>query len=413
MLPILLNKNVLWLFIGRLITNIGDSLYYVASMWLVFTLSDSSFYTGLAGFLILLPKALQFLTGPFVDRWAIKKTLVITQLLQAVLICLLPLAYAVDMLTVPFILTVMPLIACIEEFAYPSQTKALPLLVEKERLVDANGLFSFAYQGVDLLCNALAGMLVMLVGAVTVYLIDSVTFAIAALCFSLVTIPAKRRMTTDKPTMTAAAKSYAKDLREGFSVVFRSFMYIFLIGSTMVNLCIGMSMAVMPAFSSSYGGAEMYGGMQAAMAGGSLIGALLGSVLGKYNIGVAAILSFFLGGVAWMTAALVPIPTVTIICFALAWIPMGAVNVLLAGVTQSMIPNRLLGRVNSVMTSMSVVSMPIGSLAGGYLATLMGSHLLFTLSGTGLFAIAVVWLLHPTLRQLPKAKEMEPSTFGF
>lgn len=63
------NKNFLILFLGRMITNIGDSLYYVASMWLVYQLGGSSFYSGIAGFLILLPMGLQFLTGPFVDRF--------------------------------------------------------------------------------------------------------------------------------------------------------------------------------------------------------------------------------------------------------------------------------------------------------------------------------------------------------
>ena len=56
----------------RIFTNIGDSLYYVAAMWLVYKLSGNPFYSGLAGFLTLLPSALQFLTGPFVDRWSIK-----------------------------------------------------------------------------------------------------------------------------------------------------------------------------------------------------------------------------------------------------------------------------------------------------------------------------------------------------
>ena len=56
----------------RIFTNIGDSLYYVAAMWLVYKLSGNPFYSGLAGFLTLLPSALQFLTGPFVDRWPIK-----------------------------------------------------------------------------------------------------------------------------------------------------------------------------------------------------------------------------------------------------------------------------------------------------------------------------------------------------
>ncbi|WP_290816516.1 hypothetical protein [Halovivax sp.] len=38
---------------GRLVTNAGDSLYYVAAMWLVYDLAGSSFYAGLAGAAVL------------------------------------------------------------------------------------------------------------------------------------------------------------------------------------------------------------------------------------------------------------------------------------------------------------------------------------------------------------------------
>ncbi|MGA9230563.1 MAG: MFS transporter, partial [Exiguobacterium oxidotolerans] len=66
MFELLKNRNFMFLLAGRLVTNIGDSLYYIAAMWLVHDIGQSAFYTGLAGFVILSPKALQFLAGPLV-----------------------------------------------------------------------------------------------------------------------------------------------------------------------------------------------------------------------------------------------------------------------------------------------------------------------------------------------------------
>lgn len=43
MLSVLKNKNFLFLILGRLVTNIGDSMYTVAAMWLVFDLSKVHF----------------------------------------------------------------------------------------------------------------------------------------------------------------------------------------------------------------------------------------------------------------------------------------------------------------------------------------------------------------------------------
>lgn len=229
-MDILKNRNFLLLFLGRIFTNIGDSLYYVAAMWLVYKLSGNPFYSGLAGFLTLLPSALQFLTGPFVDRWSIKNTLVITQVLQCILILIIPITHYFDLLTVQLLLIIMPIVAFIEQFAYPAQSKALPLLLHKTQLLKGNSLFSFAYQGIDLICTTLSGILVALLGAITLYVIDSFTFAITALLFFSLKMPKQAETNTSLST-----KQYFTDLKEGFSIVFRSLMGVFLIGTVVAN----------------------------------------------------------------------------------------------------------------------------------------------------------------------------------
>ncbi|MBM7586122.1 MFS family permease [Bacillus pakistanensis] len=407
------NMNFLMLFLGRLVTNIGDSIYYVASMWLVYDLGKSAFYTGLAGFLILLPKALQFLTGPFIDKWRIKRTLVITQLLQCILILIIPIAYLYDVLTIQIILIVMPIIAFIEEFAYPTQTKALPLILKKEELIKGNSLFAFAYQGVDIVFNASAGILVALVGAVTLYLVDSVTFAVAALFFGLLKISGESVVEQkEKTSVKSAVGNYFADLSEGFSIVFKSLLWAFLIGSFIANFGIGIAMAILPSFSASIGGVEMYGVLLTALSAGSLLGALLGSLVGKYRVGLLAIICFTIGSGCWTIAAMVASPILTPVLFGLAWVPIGAINVLFSGISQSIIPNHLLGRVNSVMYSMSIIAMPIGSLLGGYLATRISSQNLFAYTGAGILFIAIVWFLHPKLRKLPSAGNIGVESFN-
>ncbi|MDO6657864.1 MFS transporter [Anaerobacillus sp. 1_MG-2023] len=411
-MDILKDKNFSFLFLGRIVTNIGDSLYYVATMWLVYELSQSSFYVGLAGFLVLAPKALQFLTGPFVDKWDIKKILVSTQLLQCLFLILIPVAYALQFLTVPFLLVLMPCIAIIEEFAYPTQTKALPLILKKTDLIKGNSLFSFAYQGVDLVFNALAGILVALIGAISLFIVDSITFGIAAILFSFLKIPKKREAQLAAGVREEAPfVSYKRDLSEGFSIVFGSLLWVFLLGSVVANFAIGITMAILPSFANNIGGVEMYGFLLTAVSAGSLIGALLGSVLGKFRVGVISIVCFALGAGSWTLSALIGAPIISTVLFGLAWIPIGAVNVLFAGIDQAVIPNQVLGRVNSVMYSISVIAMPIGSLLGGYLATTMSSSTIFAFTGIGVFFISLVWLVHPDLRTLPKAHNIDASTF--
>ncbi|HDR8023825.1 TPA: MFS transporter [Bacillus cereus] len=406
-MDILKNRNFLLLFLGRIFTNIGDSLYYVAAMWLVYKLSGNPFYSGLAGFLTLLPSALQFLTGPFVDRWPIKNTLVITQVLQCILILIIPITHYFALLTVQLLLIIMPIVAFIEQFAYPAQSKALPLLLHKTQLLKGNSLFSFAYQGIDLICTTLSDILVALFGAITLYVIDSFTFAITALLFFSLKMPQQTETGTSLST-----KQYFSDLKEGFSIVFRSLMSVFLIGSVVANFSIGMTMAILPSFADSLGGVKSYGFFLAAISAGSLIGALFSSWVGKRNVGRASIISFATGAIFWFLSTVVPFQWLSIFLFGLAWVPIGATNILFATISQILIPNRYIGRINSVMRSMGTIAMPFGSLIGGYAANVFSSQLIFALASIGILFISLVWLLHPKLRALPKADEITADTFG-
>ncbi|MFJ8455233.1 MFS transporter [Bacillus paramycoides] len=405
-MDVLKNRNFLLLFLGRIFTNIGDSLYYVAAMWLVYKLSGNPFYSGLAGFLTLLPSALQFLTGPFVDRWPIKNTLVITQVLQCILILIIPITHYFDLLTVQLLLIIMPIVAFIEQFAYPAQSKALPLLLHKTQLLKGNSLFSFAYQGIDLICTTLSGILVALFGAITLYVIDSFTFAITALLFFSLKMPKQTEVNT-----VLSTKQYFSDLKEGFSIVFRSLMGVFLIGSVVANFSIGMTMAILPSFADSLGGVKSYGFFLAAVSAGSLIGALFSSWVGKRNVGYVSIISFAAGAFFWFLSTIVPFQWLSIFLFGLAWIPIGATNILFATISQIVIPNQYIGRINSVMRSMGTIAMPFGSLIGGYTANVFSSQLIFALASIGILFISLVWLLHPKLRALPKADEITADTF--
>ncbi len=66
--PLWQNRDFLRFFFGQFVTNAGDSLYSVAILWAVFELSGSTFLTGVANSLLLLPFLLQIVAGPLVDR---------------------------------------------------------------------------------------------------------------------------------------------------------------------------------------------------------------------------------------------------------------------------------------------------------------------------------------------------------
>ncbi|WP_439028278.1 MFS transporter [Haloarchaeobius sp. DT45] len=419
------NHSFVRLFAGRLVTNMGDSLYFVAAMWLVYDLTGNEFYSGLAGFLTLAPSAFQAFAGPLVDRWDLRRLLVGTQLVQAVLILAVPVAHYFGSLSVWVVLVVMPLLSLLNQVVYPAESAALPRVVEKEELVQANSLFAMAYQGVDAVFNALGGLLVAAFGAVAIFVFDSVTFLAAALLFASLRLPAASDdgAATDadadaiadgvaadggsESTSEGEETGYLADLTEGFAYVRGSILSTLLAGSLVINFTLGAAIAAMPSYGDSLGGAGVYGLLVAGMGGGMLVGALVAGKLDDLAFGRLLVGSMAFAGVVWLVALELSWTPATVGLMALAFVPNGVANVLLVSMVQSLVPEALLGRVMAVAGSLSAVATPFGALAGGALAATFGPATAMALTGCGFLFLASYWLAIPALRRLPAVGEVE------
>lgn len=425
------------LFAGRVVTNIGDSLYFVAAMWLVYSLTGDPFYTGLAGFLTMLPATFQFLAGPLVDRWSIRLTLVATQLVQAVIVLIIPAAHLLGVLSVGLIMVVMPTLAALNQLVYPAQSAALPRILDDEDLVSANSAFAIAYQGLSMVANGIGGILIGIFGAVALFAIDAVTFLVAALIFASVTIPSARaaRETAGKqretdaqggtPSQPVAAdgggemieemESYVSRLRAGWRVVRGTFLMWLVIGAAVVNFTLGMVLAALPAYAdtmhitgmlAAIGAAGVYGILMASFAGGNLLGAIFANVVGTRPVGFTLIASSAIAAILWSAALLADWLPVTAFLIMVAFIPIGVVNVQLAAVIQSAPPKELVGRVSSILGSASTAMIPFGSLAGGAVAGAFGPTTALAAFSVGSVLLASYVLLIPELRRLGPPAEL-------
>ncbi|TYO72556.1 MFS transporter [Rossellomorea marisflavi] len=401
---LLRNRNFSFMFTGRILSNMGDSIYYVAAMWLVYELGGSAFYTGLAGFLTMLPTVLQFLIGPLVDRFCTKKLLTIVQLLQAGLILMIPVAHFIGYLNVSVILTIMPVVSMMNQFTYPVQTAALPRIIKKEQLVKGNALFTFAYQGVDMIFNALTGILLPLTGAITLFMMDSAVFLAAALVYSALRLPEKK--STTKRTLKESTLQYKKELAEGVMIVFRSYLAIFLVASVVANGAIGATYAILPVYTGESAGASWYGWYLGAISLGLLSGAALAPILNRFPLGLLTITLFFIGGGSWILSGLSGVSIMGVVLFGIAWLPIGATNIITGAAIQSIMPSHLMGRVFSVVASMSAMAMPLGSLLGGSMANRWGSGTIFISAAGAIIFISTFWLSVSKLRRLPSSHEL-------
>lgn len=398
----MLGRSFYVLLSGRVITNIGDSIYAIAAMLLVYQLSGSSFYTGLAGFLTMAPQALQFLYGPIVDRLSHYWILILNQLLQGGILCFIPILYYFDFLTVWVVLTVMPIMSAIQQLTYPTQYALVPKIVKEEKLVRANSLMNITYQSLDIILTGISGIFITIVGMIAVFWIDAIFFMMAALLFSFLRInKSSSKMKRGKGSFRESILAYKNDLFEGCRSVQKSIIPKFLLASAVANFMIGSLTAVLPEFTSDRGGAHLYGFYLGGLSAGLLLGALAANFFERFPIGVITIVGFALSGFSWISAGFIENNLISLVMFSASYITIGMTNVIFIAVIQQMVPSSHLGRVFSLIASMTGIAAPLGSLIGGGMATVLNSTIIFVSGGVGLLFVAAFWIIRKPLRNFP------------
>jgi MFS family permease len=395
------------LYTGHAVSEAGDELYFVAAMWLTFELSGSTALTGLTGFLSRAPGALGFLFGPLVDRAPLRRLLVASELLQAVVAVAVPVAAALEVLSVWVVLAVVPLLATLKRVSGPAQNAAVPRLVADRNLVRANSLTATSDRAVGAAARAGGGAAIALVGAVALFGVNAGTFLVSAVVFAVTAIPA-----TEKEGTSPSAREYLDDVAEGVAVVRDSPILHMLAGASLAGLFTGMTTAVLPAFAASLGGPGTYGLLLAAMTAGTFAGALLASQLETVPLGRVTAVGFAAGAVCWLGAVTLGSPAAIAALFALAFVPVGSYNVLVSASLQSGVDETLLGRVSATTGSVTATIGPLGILAGGLLGEAFGASLVVGASAVGFALIGSYWALVPTLRRFPSVDAIEPGSFA-
>jgi len=407
-------------FAGQFVTNAGDSLYTVAILWLAFQLSGSTLVTGALNAILLLPWLLQVFAGPLVDRLPLRSILVGSQVAQGVVVLVLPVAAVTGHLGVGVLFAVAPVLMVASLLMSPMETALLPRIVDEERLSSANSALATVTLGLDMVFDALGGGFIAVFGATTLFLVDSLTFAVAALLFAGITLgtPETSRSTDEpdeteasEPTVGSVLRSYASDLREGVDVL-RGTVFIELVLTTAVaNFTTGVTLAILPAFGDGLGGPAIYGLLLGALGIGRLVGSLVGPSLEGVPYG-RVLLSHGLGAGCWFGAAVASTPALTVVLFGLAWVPVGASGVLSSTLNQRVFPAELLGRVSATKGTASGATLPLGSLVGGAVAEALGTTATMALAASGFGFTAAYVLVRPRLRRLPAVATADPADFG-
>lgn len=237
------NKNFVKLWFGQLVSILGDQIHFIALMVLIQNFFGDIVVTGTVMMVTALPKVLfSPFAGVLVDRWPLKMTMIVSDLIRMVLVLLIPLLFFVaetPNMTIIFVLTF--LISTVGVFFYPAKTASIPTLVEKENLLTANSI-SGTTQMIISLAGLLGGaVLIALTGTTVAFIFDASTFLISAISVSFIQYP-KKKMEAETENNNV---SYLSELKSGAKYVVGDkllrFMLIFFTSIMLIGGAVNVS----------------------------------------------------------------------------------------------------------------------------------------------------------------------------
>ncbi|HJW21579.1 MAG TPA: MFS transporter, partial [Candidatus Limnocylindrales bacterium] len=176
------------LWTGQLISLIGDRVHQVALAFLVLRATNSPIAVGVVFLVATLPNLLFGpIAGTLVDRWDHREVMIVSDLLRAGIVLLIPIAAVTNLaLVYPLVF----LVTTISLFFRPAKLAILPRMVPGEDLVAANSALWISETFADVGGFALAGLFVALLGSQLplAFWVDAVTYVASALLVASIAV---------------------------------------------------------------------------------------------------------------------------------------------------------------------------------------------------------------------------------
>ena len=403
------NKNFSILLFGRLITNFGDSIYSIATLTLIYTLTKSTFYSGITLFLISFTAILQIFISPLISKFNVKRFLIISQLFQAIILLAITYLIYVNKLQITTLIIFIVYISFINQIVYPVQLALLPKIVKQEDLVKANSLFSIAYQGSDALFNSIGGFIITVFGTIYAFIINSITFFINSAIFIFLSNDLSKNT-------NSIQENYFTKLSSGIKIWNTPLLKPLLIGIIIINFSTSSLLTLLPEYSET---SYFYGILLSASGLGILIGAFLSNSQILKNIRLSVLYTTFTLGIAlsWGALSIVNNNSITnkifnFLLFLFGWILIGILNTYSQTMIQCIISKDKLDVAMSTMIGLSIAFSPLGALLAGVLSIKYSIKTIIIIPSLLIFSIFLFWLFNKNINNLPSfSKLLEQETF--
>ncbi|MCV0402332.1 MAG: MFS transporter [Chloroflexi bacterium] len=361
------NPALARLLAGEFISGIGDWLYLVAILVVVYAESNSPVLLGIVGAARILPYVLLSVpAGMVADRFDRRMVLLVTDVARGVLMLVLAGSVIVGAPTL-VIIGLAILAACFSTFFGPAIAALLPMLVEENDLGPANSAWATLDNVAFIVGPALAGILLAGGGLEFAFLLNAVSFAIVAVVLWRLPVPKRGRV------LDADDEAEPEEAKAGWRQLSRPLAGPFILDSatSFVGGGIGV-MTVVIAVDILNAGEAGTGYLNAATGVGGVAAGIAGGALLARRLGVPLAIGGVAGGVGLAWLALAGDLLTAMIAIGIAVAGLLLLDVVNTTLIQRIVPDELRGRAMGVLQTTSAVLYALGSLVMPLLTSIVG-----------------------------------------
>jgi MFS family permease len=367
------HRNYRLFFSGQSISLVGSWITRIATSWLVYRLTGSEFLLGVVAFCSQIPLlVLAPIAGVLVDRWDRHRILVVTQVLSAIQSAALAVLALMNIITVTEVIVLQLVQGVINSFDTPArQSFVVEMVEDREDLPNAIALNSSMINASRIIGPSIGGILIATVGEGWCFGVDAISY---------IAVIASLLMMRRTPAVKAVIDTrMIEELRTGWTYVSRFAPVRALLLLVALAGVMGMPYAtLMPVIASKvlHGGPHTLGMLMTASGVGALAGTLylasrhtilgLGKVIVASSVGLSlGLIAFSFSRSLWLSMLVLPVVGAGMMLQA------AASNTIL----QTVVDERLRGRVMAFYSVAIMGLQPIGALLSGIIAERIGASM--------------------------------------
>lgn len=384
------HRNFALFWTGALLSNTGTWVQNVTVPFVIYQITGSALWLGVTGFLQFGPMVVMApLGGALADRYHRRTVLIGTQSAQAVVALLLWLAWVSDHGSIAVIVGLVGLSGIITGINIASWQAFVSELVPRETLLNAVTLNSAQFNASRAFGPAIGGIVLATLGVAWAFLINAMSFVAVILALVLVQVPRLAKVARgDRP---GVLREFGGSLRysqthPGIVACFIAVGALGGLGSPMVQLFPVFAQQVFGVGDVAYGflGASL--GIGATLAAPLIAGR--GSGLPRRRLVEISMLAYGLAIVVFGVAPIYPVAVAALLVAGAGYL---AIASTLNTTIQLQVDELMRGKVLAVYVMVLTAALPVGVLAQGLLAQLVGPQAAVVIFGV-LFLSVTVWL---------------------